>query len=190
MTFEKIAREDLPELTRLYSLYLTAGEVLTEGAYAAWDRGDGFGTKAVENGEIIGFFGLRRGLEFTYPHPELERELREVIRGEEIYIVEGMLVLPEYRDRGIAHRLVAETMARIPQWSGCIVIEIWIYPDGSAPGKEPQETVGEIIYQKKIPMFYRDLKRYGMRCPVCGENCVCGAWIDVAQVRPKKKQTE
>ncbi len=188
MTFEKITREDLPELTELYSRYLTEGEVLTENAYAAWDRGDGFGTKAVENGKIIGFFGLRRGLVFTYPHPELERELQEVIGDEEIYIVEGMLVLPEYRDRGIAHRLVAETMACIPHWSGCIVIEIWIYPDGSAPGKEPQETVGEIIYQKKVPMFYKDLKQYGMRCPVCGEHCVCGAWIDVARVRPRQKK--
>ena len=63
-----------------------------------------------------------------------------------------------------------------------VLVEIWIYPDGRSPGKAPQETLGEIIYQKKVPMFYKNLAHYRMRCPICGDVCTCGAYIDLAKI--------
>ena len=182
LTFEPITTEDLPRITELYSTYLTEGQSLSDGTYTAWERGGCFGVKAVDRGEIAGFFSVRPGLDMTYPHPALEREVREIAAGRKLYTVDGMLVLPGYRGEGLASRLVDATIPELRRHTELVLIEIWIYPDGSSPGKAPQERLGEIIYSKKVPMFYRELPRYGMRCPFCGAECVCGAYIELAKI--------
>ena len=60
--------------------------------------------------------------------------------------------------------------------------EIWIYPDGCSPAKEVFETMGRIVWQKRIDGFYSQFPRYGMSCPICGDNCVCGAWVEVMEL--------
>lgn len=182
LTYEEITAQDLPTITQLYAKHLTAGQSLADGTYAAWERGDCFGTKAVEDGEIAGFFSVRKGLEFTYPHPELEAEVMSFVGARRLYVVDGMLVLPDYRGRGVASRLVAETLPRLKRVADLVLVEIWVYPDGSSPGKKAQEKLGEVVFRKLEPMFYREFPRYGMRCPICGESCVCGAWIDVIKI--------
>lgn len=184
LTLKPIAKADLPQITSLYSTYLTAGQSLTEGTYAVWEKGGCLGTKAVDDdGSIAGFFSLRPGLELTYPHPDIEREIREIVAGRRIYTVDGMLVLSKYRGHGLARRLIAETLPELRKCTELVLVEVWIYPNGRSPGKVPQETLGEIIYSKKVPMFYKDLPRYRMRCPICGASCVCGAYIDVAKIK-------
>ena len=182
LTLEAITKEDLPQITELYSHYLTAGQSLSDATYAAWESGGCLGTKAVDDGKIVGFFSLRPGFELTYPHPELEEEIRKIVAGQRLYTVDGMLVLRPYRGSGLAHRLIAETLPALRELADLVLVEIWIYPDGRSPGKDPQETLGEIIYQKKVPMFYKNLAHYRMRCPICGDVCTCGAYIDLAKI--------
>ena len=184
LSYYPITKADLPQITSLYSTYLTAGQSLTDGTYAVWEKGGCFGTKVVDDdGNIAGFFSVRPGLELTYPHPDIEREVREVVAGRKLYTVDGMLVLSKYREHGLARELIAETLPELRKHAELVLIEIWIYPNGSSPGKLPQETLGEIIYSKKVPMFYKDLLSYRMRCPICGVNCVCGAYIELAKIK-------
>lgn len=129
VSYENITEKDLPVITALYEEYLTAGQSLTDATYAAWSRGDCFGTKAVDDGRIVGFFGMRRGLELTYPHPELEAEINAFVGGRSLYIVDGALVLPEYRGMGIASSMVARTLPELRRRAEFALIEIWIYPD-------------------------------------------------------------
>ncbi|MBQ7520359.1 MAG: GNAT family N-acetyltransferase [Clostridia bacterium] len=183
LTLEPITKADVPRITELYSTYLTEGQSLADGTFAVWDRGEGLGIKAVDSGEIAGFFSLRKGLELTYPHPALERGVRAAANGQRLYTVDGMLVLPAYRGQGLASRLVDASLPALCARADLALIEIWIYPDGTSPGKIPQERLGEILSCRRVPMFYRDLSRYGMRCPLCGEHCVCGAYIELVKIR-------
>ena len=51
------------------------------------------------------------------------------------------------------------------------------------------DTIGKLVWQKRIDGFYKDMERYGMSCPICGRNCVCGAWVELLQIEyPEKKR--
>lgn len=185
--YQEITDADIPKVVELYTQYLNSGAGIRAGIYAAWKQGAYFGCKAVSNGNIAAICTIRHGLEFTYPHPDLETEVRLTAGAQDIYTVDAMVVLPEYRCHGIAHQLVADTVRQFrARASGVIMTEIWIYPNGECPAKEPYETMGRVFFQKKIPMFYRDLARYSLTCPICGEHCVCGAWVELVDVWSKK----
>ena len=186
MEFSAITREDLPELVRLYQEYLNGGDYIDQEARRAFDAGLYFGVKGVEDGRVAGMLGFRKELELTYPHPELEAELMEVIGRRRFCSVDCLLVLPEFRHRGLAHELAASAREELARHEMEVVqAEVWIYPDGESPAKEPLETLGEVFWQRREDRFYPKLKDYGMTCPLCGDRCRCGAWIDLMRVEKK-----
>ena len=183
MRYLPLRGEDISEVTELYARWLNGGQSIRDDIFRAWDAGAYFGTRAVLRGQTAGIFTMREGLEFTYPHPELEAEVLEQAHGRKIYTSDALLVLPEYRDEGIAHRLIHDTIRQLRQREpGVVLTEIWIYANGKCPAREPLETMGRVFWRKRVPGFYRYLDRYGITCPICGKNCVCGAWVEMTEV--------
>ena len=187
MEYQEITERDLPRVTELCARYLTEGQVIADEMYAGWSRGDCLGYKAVVDGRIIGLLTVRRGIQLTYPHPELERELREFVGDRPVCCGDAILILPEYRGRGIHDRLTLAVRRELRrQGVKLMLTENWIYPDGRVPSKKGAALFGRLVYEKVVPDFYRDLKRYGMRCPICGENCVCGAWLHIWEIQEER----
>ena len=101
-----------------------------------------------------------------------------------------MLVLPGYRHKGIAHELASRVHTLLLQLGYTYLLaETWIYPDGFIPAKPLFESLGKVVWQRRFDGFYRDLKKYDMRCPICGENCICGALIELMELVPRADET-
>ncbi len=182
--YHPIEEGDLPEIISLYTTHLNSGDSFADTIREAWEQGVYAGYKAVgEDGKIGGLMTLREGVVFTYPHPALERELDKFLAGRSTYCCDALLVLPDYRKEGIAHYLATKSRELLRGMGvECFLSEIWLYPNGGPPATETFESMGKVIWQKRIPMFYSELARYGMGCPICGAECVCGAWVDVMEL--------
>lgn len=180
----EIEEKDLEQIIDLYETHLNSGEYISDSINTAFFDEDYIGFKACDDGKMIGFFTVREEIGFTYPHPELEKEIRELAGTRKVYTIDAIFMLEEYRGKGIAGKLIHLTRERLLEKKADLVLgELWIYPDGSVPAQAPARGIGKTIYQKKVPMFYSRLKEYGIKCPLCGENCKCGALIELLEVR-------
>ena len=184
ISYSCIEEKDLSQIIALYENYLNSGEYIRNSMEKEFYNGDYLGFKACEDGEIVGFFTGQSGINFTCPHPELENEIKEFAKDRKIYTPDGLLVLEEYRGRGITRELVDRMRrALLDKKVELALVELWIYPDGSIPAQKPLRGIGEAVYQKKVPLFYKEIKKYGIRCPICGENCTCGALVELLEVK-------
>ncbi len=178
--YQPLQAADIPVITDLYAEYLNSGGEIADIISSSWENGSYVGCTAKEDGEIVGFLTVRMGIAFTYPHPELEAELAEFVQEKPIAMCDSLLVLPSYRNQGIAHSLAERTRELLKRLNVVYFLtETWIYPDGSVPAKNTLESMGDVVWQRWIDHFYVDLERYGMCCPVCGTHCVCGALVDI-----------
>ena len=181
--YRPLRKKDIPQIIALYEEHLNSGGNIAEIIRRSWEDGSYVGCVATENGKILGFLTARMGIAFTYPHPELEAELAAFVRDKRIAMCDAFLVLPDYRNRGIAHNLTARTRELLLNMSCvCFMAEIWLYPNGDSPAKAALESVGTVVWQRRYDRFYEDLERYGMSCPVCGTHCACGAWVEVMEL--------
>ena len=179
-----IRAADISRIMELYAEHLNSGGDIEEIIGTSWKNGSYIGCTAKENGEIIGFLTVRMGIAFTYPHPELEAELAAFVQEKRVAMCDSLLVLPPYRNRGIAHRLAEQTRKLLLDMSfDYFLTEIWVYPDGNIPARGTFETMGTVRWQRQIDHFYEDLERYGMCCPVCGTHCVCGALVEILEIK-------
>ncbi|MCR4891430.1 MAG: hypothetical protein K5989_04500 [Lachnospiraceae bacterium] len=180
MVLESMGDRDIPEFISLYEEHLNSGVLTEESVRAAFHRGEYYGFRAVSEGRTGGIFTIVKGIVLTYPHPELDEEIQAAVGEEEIFTCDALLVLPDCRERGVARRLAAKSRDfLLNKGIKRFFAESWIYPDGSDPGLRVFESMGRPILKKHIPLFYKDLDKYGMTCPICGVKCVCGAWIEV-----------
>ncbi len=179
----QIEKSDLPEIIDLYTKHLNSGDSFADSINEAWEEGAYRGYKAVCDNKIEGIMTLRKGVVFTYPHPALEKEIDEFLAGRSTYCCDALLVLPNYREEGVAHQLAMKSkQLMLDLGVECFLAEIWLYPNGRAPAKETFESMGKVVWQKRIRRFYSELARYGMGCPICGADCICGAWVDVMEL--------
>jgi ribosomal protein S18 acetylase RimI-like enzyme len=188
ITYSELEEKDFPEFLRLYEEYLNSGEYIRKTLEESLLKPGYVGIKAEAGGEIIGLFTGKQGLDFTCPHPELEKELEPYMRGHKYFSVDAQLVKPEYRHHHVAAKMVDRVREEILK-QGCeyYIAEMWVYPDGSIPAEESMERMGRVVYRKLVPDFYKDLYKYGIGCPVCGKYCKCGALIEVMDIHEKEK---
>ena len=181
MQYCEICSDDIETIAVLSERHLTHGEKIIKDINSRKDLKDYFGVKAVEDGEIVGFYTCIEGrIEFTLPHPEMYRIIREMIGDEKIITGDTLYVNPAYRGRGIASELARHITVMSRERGGkYFLTEAWIHPDGIIPAKKIVPFNGDVIYEKTIPRFYSDLYKYGMEGPICGKNCVCGAQIEL-----------
>ena len=184
ISYSCIEEKDLSQIIALYENHLNSGEYIRNSMEKEFYNGDYLGFKACKDGEIVGFFTGQSGISFTCPHPELENEIKEFAKDRKIYTPDGLLVLEEYRGREITRELVGRMRrALLDKKVELALVELWIYPDGSIPAQKPLRGIGEAVFQKKVPLFYKEIKKYGIRCPICGEDCTCGALVELLEVK-------
>ena len=183
MDYRKIGAEDVEVIAIMTAHYLTEGEYVVNSIRKAAARGIYFGVKAMEGGRMTGYLTLRSGIDFTVPHPELERKIRGLAREEEICTGDAFYVSPQFRRRGIGSELTRlSRQYMVSLGFRYFMGELWIHPDGGIPAGTPTELYGQTIFEEYVPLFYKDLPRYGMRCPICGENCRCGAVLRLVRL--------
>lgn len=189
--YARITESDMDEVISLYEKYLNSGKYVEDMMRREFESEDYLGFKACNSGQIVGFFFGQKQIEFTYPHPELEEEIRRVAGDHNLYTPDGLLILDGYRGEGIGRELIRRMKEQLIE--KCVelaLVELWIYPDGKIPAKNPLKGIGEAVYEKTVPMFYKDLPRYGMECPLCGKNCRCGALIQLLKVTDFEHRNE
>ncbi len=183
MELKSITGEDLDEITRYYETYLNSGEKVRNAIKAAFDAGIYYGCRAVSEGETAGYFSFQDGIALTCPHPDLEEELKKETTGLSVATVDAMMVTKDHRGRGIAGQMAAWNLEMLKKRGiEVFAVEIWVYPDGSCPARRIDEKMGKVIWKREIPMFYKDAHRYGISCPICGQNCKCGAVMEIIRV--------
>ena len=74
--------------------------------YEAFQTVDYLGFVAKDGEKIVGFFFGQGGRSFTYPQPELEKEIRTFAGERTVYNLDGLWVAEEYRNQGIAAKLI------------------------------------------------------------------------------------
>lgn len=181
--YRPIKAADLPLIKELYARHLNSGKLIAQQIDLCWREGSYVGYTAKEEGELLGFLTVRPGIDFTYPHPELEAELADFVGEKRLAMCDALLVLPGFRNEGVAHVLAERIRELLIQMSyDYFLEEIWIYPDGSIPAKKALESIGRVVWRRRYDSFYRELDKYDMSCPICGRDCVCGAWVEVLEL--------
>lgn len=178
--YSEINENDLKQIIDLYETYLNSGEYIINSIKEAFETENYLGFKACDGDRIVGFFSGQEGMAFTYPHPELEKEISDFAGSKKIYNPDALFLHEEYRNKGIAKELIRRMKDKILEKNmQLVIVELWIYPNNTVPAKKPLEMFGEIVFQKEVPSFYKDLHKYGVKCPLCGDKCNCGALIIV-----------
>ncbi len=184
MEYSDFEQKDVDVLTELYREYLNDGDILADLIRDACEKGILFGAKAVENDKTVGIFTFQEGLSFTCPRPDLDSKIRSLTGNGRIATGDTLVVLPEYRGKGIAGNLTKRDKELFRERNiDYVMVECWVFPDGRSPSLKLHKTIGPLIYEELIPDFYRDISKYGITCPICGENCRCMADILLFDVR-------
>ncbi len=181
-----ITSEDIKDVTQLYVEHLNAGDYVEEHIREGMEQEDFVGIKAVEQGRIIGMLTGRQGIDFTYPHPELEAYIHNRFDKSTLYTPDSLYVEAEYREQDVARQLGKRLVREIYQKGyRRLLTELWIYPNGKVPAEATVREWGNVIYHEDIPFFYIDGRQYGIECPKCGKECGCGARILVIEISEK-----
>ena len=77
VTYSCIEEKDLDRVIALYEAYLNSGGYIRNAMRTEFHTGDYLGMKACDGDQLVGFFSGQGGVGFTYPHPELESEIRK-----------------------------------------------------------------------------------------------------------------
>lgn len=183
LKYQEITSEDEEQVVQLYSKYLNSGNYIAKHVHSEILSPEFVGFKVVDGERIVGIVSGVKGIVFTYPHEDLEEEIKSKYTDRIIYTVDSMIVEEEYRHYGIAtelgHYFVKELYNR---GVDIMLTELWIKPDGSIPAMSVVACWKNCIEQRDIPMFYENLDKFEMECPICGSRCICGARIRLIKV--------
>lgn len=179
LQYDDVTKKDIDEMIRLYRKYLNDGEPIIDQITDNYYSGSFVGVKCInDNGKIIGVLSGYKGLDFTCGHDELAADIRTRYPEAMIYTTEMLVVRPEYRHQGVAAGLVNQFNDRISKTDAqYLLVELWREPTGRVPGRVILSELGGEVEHRYIPMFYKNLADYGLTCPICGVECVCGADI-------------
>ena len=182
MEYREVMPEDVAYIAGRIEQELTHGDEIVATVLKKAAEGRYFGVKAVaDDGRIAAFYTYTDDcVDFTVPHPELERRIREIVGRNKVITGDAMFVEPEFRHRGIAtelsHQMIAHAKARGVRY---LVTEAWMHPDAEIPARQTLLHYGTVVMEETIPMFYRGMEKYGMECPICGRSCRCGAQVQL-----------
>lgn len=184
ITYSNIEENDLEEMIALYESYLNRGTYIRDSLKKEFCNDEYLGFKVCDDGRMIGFHTGQGGICFTYPHPALEEEIRNFVGDKKIYTLGGILLLEEYRGKGIAGQMM-DLMKRalIDKGVELVLVEMWVHPDGTVAAEKLVAELGTAVYRKKVPLFYKELGKFDIECPLCGVDCVCGALVKIFEMR-------
>lgn len=180
-----IDKEDLPAMTALYTRYLNDGEPIIKHLREAMAHPGYIGMKCVDGDTIAGVMAAIPGIDFTYPHPELEQRIRSRWGNTCLYSMDMILVQPMYRGNGIARTLAVNLRRQLSETGvNTLIIEMWnSRKEGNRPAQGVLKYLGRSLELWYYPDFYKDLYNKGMSCPDCGDGpCLCGATIAIVDL--------
>lgn len=180
-------REDEDVITEMYETYLNAGDSIRGYVREGLEDERFVGVKCVDsdNGRMVGILTARPGIQFTCEHPELVKIIEKRWGTEGVYTGDMLIVDPAYRGRGIAVTMALQLRRRMEERGAvCMVMEQWLRSrERDVPAMHPMQKAGDAILITVDRNFYRDLAKYGLTCPECGDVCRCGAVISVMDFR-------
>ena len=181
MEYVEIEKDDVRTIAELSEANLTHGDTIINRILEDVREGRYYGVKAIENGKMAGFYTyVDDSIEFTTPQSELEKKIAEIADGGKVVTGDSIFIYPEFQHRGLGQELARRVSGLARAHGGkYFITEAWIHPDGSIPSHKALLCNGEVVFEKVIPMFYKDIWKLGMECPICGRNCVCGAEIQL-----------
>ena len=176
--YEAIGDSDIDWVIEEISSNLTKGQYIEKCIRSSLAEGNYYGIKALCGEERVGFLTFKRGIEFTYPHPELEERIAAMAPAEKVFVGDGIYVKPGIRKEGIGTEMTRRARDRMLSLGGEYFLgELWVYADGQRPSVTPTNNYGKTVYEEYVPDFYKDNEKYGLLCAVCGEHCRCGAVV-------------
>lgn len=174
--YKRLTKDDLDEMFYFYETYLNEGEFMRDQLREEIEDESFVGYKAVEDGKTVGICFGKDKLELTYPHPRLEQKIMKAKGNLKLHCVDAMVVDKDYRYMGVSTGMLKAYKEEIADKGYDLIFgEIWIYPDGNMPVNKPMMTFGKPYWESVEKMYYRNLSKYGLTCPVCGKKCICGA---------------
>ncbi len=178
LRYSEIGPEDIDAISTMTERYLTHGHYIRRAITREASRHNYYGVKVQDGEQMVGFLTFKEGIDFTLPHAELERKIRDMTAGGMVVNGDAVFVNPAYRKGGLGGEMMRRSLS-IMRAMGAeyLLLEFWIYPDRKIPALYLPDANLKILYEERLERFYRDLPRYGMSCPICGENCQCGALI-------------
>lgn len=188
--FSFIEEADFEEVVNLYIEHLNGGDYIRKQIEKEFASEAFIGFKTKINNKIVAISYGTRGMGFTYPRNDIEQEVLDFLKNYDkdfeqgkLFSSDALLVIPEYRNEGFANELMLLLKEAI-KCSGYryVFVEMWRHEDGYIPADAPHNTLGEVIYRKVYLDFYKRLIDFGITCPICGENCKCGAQIEIIKL--------
>ena len=88
MEYSRITKSDLEGIIELYEKYLNPGEFIQDTIREIFEEEKFVGFQAKDGEKIVGFFFGKEGVDFTYPHPELEKDIWSIVGTKKLYIYE------------------------------------------------------------------------------------------------------
>ena len=177
-----VEKNDLAAMTALYTTYLNDGEPIVRHLHEAMIHPGYIGVKCMDGETVAGALTAIPGIDFTYPHPELEQQIRERWGETKLYSMDMVLVLPRYQGQGIARTLAGRLRDRLLEVGvRMLIVEMWNpLRHGDRPAEGILKYLGSCRQLVDCPDFYKELYAKGMTCPDCGEGpCRCGATIGI-----------
>lgn len=173
-----ITHQDLPELLRLHAQYLNYGEGIQSHFAAVLDDPHTVAVKATAHGRMVGLDIYTRGIALSGGHEALCDEIRALAGDATVYTGDALLVVPEWRGRGVDAEMLRECRAQLlTRGAAYVLYELWVHPDGRVPAHRTVERYARVIDLGLKPDFYVDFDHYGYLCPLCGEKCRCAAHL-------------
>lgn len=183
MRYESIVHADIAEICDMYEEYLNKGDYIREEIRRTAESPEFIGVKAMDGDVLAGVCYGTKSLLMTYPHPELEAEIKAAAGDRRLFSVDAMIVRREYRAHNVSAEMLRQLVSRIRSLGYRLTFsEMWIYPDGDIPVAPLFEHLGRAVYEKRVEGFYSDLEKYGLECPLCGKNCTCAALLRLTEV--------
>ena len=184
LVFSEVKKTDFGYMLDLYERFLNTGEGIARHLNESANAPGYLGVKCMDGDVIVGVITAEPGVKFTCGHEDIAAEIQARWRGKSIYTGDMLVVLPEYRGRGIARRL-SENWRELLRSGGCeiLVIEGWHRSrEDDVPMSGILKYMGKYTTFGEYPDFYSESERYGVVCPECGANCLCGARICVIEI--------
>ncbi len=178
---------DHPIMTALYEQYLNGGSSVSDYIKDGFELGNIIGVKCVYEDKIVGVFTARPGIQFTCGHEDLVLRIAELFK-ENIVSGDMIVVLPEFRGKGIAREMTAQLLKMLlDRGYKYFVAEMWNHADDhDMPAFGSVKRLGSVVFEEAHELFYADLYKQGLTCPECGIYCKCSALVSVIKLEGLK----
>ena len=177
-----VEKGDLAAITALYTTYLNGGEPIVRHLREAMEHPGYLGVKCLDGETIAGVLTAIPGIDFTYPHSDLEQRIQKLWDSTKLYSMDMILVHPLYQGRGIARTLAGHLRRHLLEAEvRILIVEMWNpLRHGDRPVEGILKYLGTCLELWDCPDFYKELYAKGMTCPDCGGGpCRCSARIGI-----------